>query len=111
MAAKSSTAPSSLWSTARLSPAQAAYRRLAALPFHSEGHQLSEQHPFRLSEVRQGMPAFHPDPYVRLGACLDELKAGESFHVGHLLQIYEITGVFGCTDEAVKRFEEGPWAK
>lgn len=25
--------------------------------------------------------------------------------------IYDITGVFGCTDEAVKAFEEAPWAR
>ncbi len=25
--------------------------------------------------------------------------------------IYKITGVFGCTPEAVKRFEAGPWAR
>ena len=25
--------------------------------------------------------------------------------------IFDITGVFGCTEEAVARFEEGPWSK
>ena len=25
--------------------------------------------------------------------------------------VFDITGVFGCTDEAVKRFEDAPWAK
>ncbi len=25
--------------------------------------------------------------------------------------IFDITGVFGCTEAATKRFEEGPWAR
>lgn len=46
-----------------------------------------------------GLASTGPSPKCRVSGAADEST------------IYEITGVFGCTDEAVKRFEEGPWAK
>lgn len=46
-----------------------------------------------------GLAATGPTSKCRVSAAAEEST------------IYEITGVFGCTEDAVKRFEEGPWGR
>lgn len=47
-----------------------------------------------------GLASTGPTDGCRIGAA-----------AGNDSTIFDITGVFGCTEEAVKRFEAGPWAR
>lgn len=47
-----------------------------------------------------GLASTGPTPQCRVSGAAGEEST-----------IYKITGVFGCTPEAVKRFEEGPWSR